>query len=161
MKNNSAYVSYLPMLLKCVEKSTGPILELGMGYSTMILHNLCEKEKRKIYSYENDPKWYAENTCYMADFHFPMFVTDWDDIDIEDKYWSVALIDHRPARRRHKDALRIKDWADYIILHDTEPEIDRFYGYSRIYKYFKYVKHYTKSKPYTTVVSNFKDLSDL
>jgi sensor histidine kinase YesM len=149
------------MLIKCVERSTGPILELGMGYSTMILHNLCELDKRKVYSYENDPKWYVENLIYRADYHHQILVTDWDEIDIEDKYWSVVLIDHRPAKRRRVDALRVKDWADYVILHDSEPEIDRFYGYKRIYQHFKNIHHDTRQRPYTTVLSNFKDLSTL
>jgi hypothetical protein len=149
------------MLTKIFYLTTGPILELGMGYSTMILHKFCEKEKRKIYSYENDPKWYAENTVYRSDYHFPMFVTNWDEIDIEDKYWSMVLVDHRPALRRKVEAMRVRNDADYILLHDSEPEINKFYGYQSIYKHFKYVKHYTGCKPHTTVLSNFKDLSNL
>jgi len=159
MKNNSAYISYLPILLKAVESTTGPILELGMGYSTMILHNLCEKDKRKIVSYENDPKWFVENTCYISDFHRVNLVNNWEDIEIEGNYWSVVLVDHRPARNRRIEAMRVKDFADFIILHDSEPEIDRFYGYSEIYKHFKYVYHYTDALPNTTVLSNFKDPS--
>lgn len=159
MKNNSAYISYLPMLMKAVEATTGPILELGMGYSTMILHNYCQETKRKIVSYENDPKWYAENTVYHTLWHEIRLVNEWEKIEIENKYWSVVLVDHRPAKRRRVEAMRVANFADYILLHDAEPEINRFYGYSKIYKNFKYVYRYTDCKPHTAVVSNFRDPS--
>lgn len=161
MKNNSAYISYLPALIRCVEMTTGPILELGMGYSTMILHNMAESTKRKIVSYENDPKWYVENLDYKSDFHQIRLVNEWENIDIEDKYWSVVLVDHRPAFRRRDEAMRVKDTADYVIIHDSQPEINRFYGYTKIYPHFKYVYHYTNTSPQTTILSNFRDPAKL
>lgn len=161
MKDNSAYISYLPMLMRCIEHTTGPILELGMGYSTMILHNYCKLSKRPIYSYENDPKWFVENTCYKSDYHHLFLVNNWEDIEIENKYWSVVLVDHRPAKRRRVEALRVAPYADYILLHDSEPEIRRFYGYARIVPKFRYHYTYTKTKPHTTVLSNFKDIREI
>ena len=46
------------------------------------------------------------------------FVKDWDKVDVN-KDWSVVLIDHGQFRRT-KDAIRVKDNAEYVLLHDTE-----------------------------------------
>lgn len=161
MADITLYGTHLPMLIKAIEATDGPILELGMGVSTWVIEMLCKQTKRPIYSYENDPKWYLEYKKYESEYHRVLLVEDWDKIDIGGNDWGVVLIDHRPALRRHVDALRVKDNADYILLHDSEPEIDRFYKYSRIYPHFKYHFTYDKCKPYTTVVSNFKDISNL
>lgn len=147
------------MLIKAIENTDGPILEMGMGVSTWVIEMMCKQTKRPIFSYENDPKWYAEFTRYASDYHRVLLIDDWDNISLGSTKWSVALIDHRPAIRRHKDAVRLKDNAEYILLHDSEPEIDRFYKYSRIYPQFKYHFTYDKCKPYTSVVSNFADPS--
>lgn len=161
MKDNRAYVTYLPILLKLVEQTDGPILELGMGYSTMILDMMCQQTERELASYENDEKWYKENLIYKSNYHSINYVEDWDKVPYHVRHWSIALIDHRPAMRRRVDAMRLKDNVDYILIHDSEPEIDRFYGYSRLYKLFKYRYDYKDCKPNTTVLSNFIDLSVL
>ena len=161
MNDIRLYGTHIPMLVKTIDLSDGPILELGMGISTWIIDMMCKQTGRKIVSYENDPRWHAENLRYASNYHDVLLVSDWNIIPIGSTHWSVVLVDHRPALRRHVEALRVKDNADYIILHDTEPEIDKFYRYSKIYKHFKYRFTYDKCKPYTTVVSNFKDLSNL
>lgn len=153
------YITYLPVLTKLFEATNGPILELGMGFSTAFLDMMCRKTKRKLVSYENDRKWYEQNLMYRSDYHDVLLIEDWDNIEIGGTSWSIVLVDHRPALRRHTEALRVKDNADYIVLHDSEPEIDRFYKYSRIYPQFKYRFTYDKCKPYTEVLSNLKDLS--
>lgn len=157
------YATHLPMLIRCVEMSDRelPILELGVGYSTFILDMLCKQNGQEIFSYENDLKWHGKFLEFHHMNHKIIYAEDWDAIPFERKHWGVVLIDHRPARRRRVEALRLKDCADYIILHDSEPEIDRFYGYKSIYKHFKYVHHYTNCMPNTTVLSNRKDLSNL
>jgi hypothetical protein len=74
-------------------------------------------------------------------------------------HWGVILIDHEPVGRRGKDALKFKDIADYIVLHDSNfPEQ---YGYDKLWKHFKYRKDFVRRDASTTVLSNFKDLSNL
>ena len=85
------------------------------------------------------------------------YAGDWDSLPVFEMRWSIVLIDHRPALRRHVDALKFANIADYVVMHDSEPEIDRFYKYSRIYNKFKYVYQYTKIKPNTAILSNFSD----
>lgn len=158
MKDNSAYITYLSPLIHAVEMSDEPILELGMGYSTMILHALCKKNKRQIISYDNDPKWYKENLCYKSDFHEINLVEDWSTLPIEKVFWGVVLVDHRPAVRRRVEAVRVKNNAKFVLLHDAEPEIERFYGYKKVYPEFKYRCLYDLCKPYTAILSNFIDI---
>lgn len=158
---DSLYASHLPILVKVVEHTTGPILELGVGFSTMVLNMMCRLAKRPVFSYENDPKWYQRYQNYQSDFHQIRLAENWDKIDIDRIRWSVALLDHRPALRRKTDAARLKDNADYILLHDSEPEINKFYRYTDIYPLFKYRHDYTACLPNTVVLSNFKNLKKI
>lgn len=154
------YGSHIPVLVKVMSISSGPVLELGSGYySTPLLYWLCRAGGREFVSYEENEKW-CEALRREIGFR-PTFIKDWLDVKIDHIHWSVVLIDHRPAIRRKVTANRLKNNADYIVLHDSEPEIDRFYRYTDIYPLFKYRYDYTKFKPHTVVLSNFKDLSNL
>jgi hypothetical protein len=140
----------MPVLITTVQMTNGPVLELGAGiFSTPLLHWLCEEKKRKLVTFEDVKKYYRFAKQYRSKTHSVEFVEDWDKIKI-DKHWSVALIDH-PENRRVKDALRLKDRADYIIIHDTQ---DSVYGYDKIWPHFKYIYHWKYCKPWTSVLSN-------
>lgn len=159
MKDLSKFASHIPVLVHIIENSKGNILELGMGVSTLLFHIMCKD--RLVFSYENDIKWFKENMVYYSDNHKIFFINNWNEIHDLEIPWSIVFIDHRPAKDRRQQALYYKDKADFIIIHDSEPEIDKFYGYKSIYPRFKYVYHYTKCKPYTTVLSNTKKLDFL
>lgn len=156
MLKDDLYASHLPILAKVVEKTTGPILEYGMGFSTTLFHTMCKQQKRLVVSYENDRKWYEKFKEYNCDWHYIKFVEDWDSIPTEYIDWGLVFLDHRPAMRRRVDALKYKNKADYILLHDSEPEQNRFFGYQKIYSEFKYVYQYKDCKPNTVVLSNFR-----
>lgn len=157
--------SHLPILAKVMDISTGPVLEMGMGYySTPFLYWKCKEQGRKLLSLEGDLIWMKK--LEMPDFEGEGFnavhVKDWDEADIDNTHWGVVLIDHRPAVRRRVDAKRLANNADFVLMHDSEPEIDRFYRYGDAYKHFKYRYDYKSvGKPNTTVLSNFIDLSKL
>lgn len=159
MKDYSNYATHLPLLIKSIEVTDKPILELGMGISTMIIHMMCKTSGRKIVSIESDPKWFEENLVFTSENHKLIQTKDLSVLPYEN--WGVVLVDHRPAIDRKTQAVRLKDNADIILIHDSEPEIDRFYGYSRIYKHFKYRYDYTKCKPFTTALSNTIDVAKL
>lgn len=147
------------MLIKVVQMSEGPILEIGSGpFSTPLLHWLCHEKGRKLITYENVPDYFKFAKGFQSRNHRILFVKNWEEIDAK-KHWGVALIDHEPAERRRADILKLKDNADYIIIHDTERE-DK-YGFQKIWPLFKYRYDWKGCRPYTTVVSNFKDLSSL
>lgn len=151
--------SHLPILARICQISKGNVLELGVGYnSTPLLHWMCADLKYNhsyLFSYETDKKWLELFSEYDTNNHVIDHVENWDEIMLEEMKWGLAFIDCRPAKERRNLALRLKDCTDYIILHDSEPEIDRFYRYSSIYKHFKYRYDYTSvGKPFTVVLSN-------
>ena len=140
--------------------TTGPIVELGMGFfSTTYLHWACYEDKRKLVSFDANESYFKQNNRYTNDYHQVLFVKDWDNIDITG-HWSIVLVDHETIRRA-KDIARFANIADYIVAHDSEPNHDSSYQYSSVYPLFKYKYDFTKARPFTVVLSNTKDLSNL
>lgn len=151
--------THLPILVRVFEESDGDILELGGGhFSTTVLRWLTEMSGRKLYTYENSERWYQKISRNESGFHKVILVDDWSKALIE-RPWGLALIDHRPASRRQVDILRLAEYAQYIVVHDTEPESDHEYHYSKVFPYFKHVINCSKYRPHTTILSNFKDVS--
>ncbi len=164
LQKKSLYGSHMPVLAKIMDLSDGPVLELGMGiYSTPLLDMMCKEQKRELISYDNDPKWFKENEKWTSDYHKVYFVEDWDEIEVElvTSHWGVAFIDHKPAKRRKVEMKLLAQHANYVIVHDTEPESDKFFKYTWMHKYYKYQWNYTKARPHTSVFSNFIDLQGL
>lgn len=155
------YSTFLPVLLEVMQRTTGDVLELGAGvFSTPLLHWLCERRYRHLLTIESDEKWF--NFCrqyYKYRGHQFQFVNNWDDANIE-KPWDVALIDHSPSGRRVEEIKRLANLAKYIIIHDSNPWNDRHYHYSTIYPLFKYRFDFKEAEPFTTLLSNFEDISN-
>lgn len=146
--------THIPILCRVVDATTGPILELGTGgFSTALLDMMCWQSRRRVVSYDNDPVYHEDNLRYQSDYHDIRLVTHWDDAVI-DRAWSVALIDHKPGGRRRTEIAHLRDWADYLICHDSEPGANRYYRYADIYPLFRYRFDYTRCRPHTVVLSN-------
>jgi hypothetical protein len=145
--------THLPVLAKLLSITFDAVLELGAGYnSTPLLYWTCKAQNRYFKSYENDKSW-----CEKMG-GFTECIEDWNDPKIEENvFWSIVFVDCRPALERHRLAIRFKDKAKFVVLHDSEPEIDKFYAYRRVWKHFKYRYDYTLLKPNTTILSNFED----
>lgn len=153
--------SHIPVIIKVMGISKGPVLELGTGLnSTPVLHWLCNATKRKIDSYESIPMFHRIAWNYQCDFHDVHSIEDWDTLKI-DKHWGVVFIDHAPGIRRNVEMARLANNADYVIVHDTEPRSDWHYNYSKAFPLYKYRYDYIKGYPNTSVLSNFKDLKEL
>lgn len=158
-KNPKSWSTHMPMLIKTVQASEGEVLEVGGGvFSTPLLHWLCKVEGRKLTTYENDPITFEFVHAFQSHLHRTRFIKSWDKMDFK-RHWGVVLIDHHPEARRTPDAIRFKDSADFIVLHDTEKPLK--YGYDELWQHFKYVYHDKGCRPWTSVVSNTKDLSFL
>lgn len=150
--------SLIPALVKYLQETRGDVLELGIGYnSTPLLHWICKNMGRNLVSLESDEKWTEQFNDYRSNKHQISTIKDWSKAEI-DKNWGLVLVDNRPATSRRDLAKRLRNLADVILVHDSEPEINTYYGYERIYPLFKYRKDYTKFRPYTTVLSNFRRL---
>jgi len=152
----------MPVLIKAIQSSKGPVLELGTGlYSTPLMHWLCFDEKRPLVSYEHDPKYFKYNHQYTADFHKVILVEEWSKININDTFWSVVLIDTDADGSVRKEMVKtVANNAQYIVMHDTNPYLDSHYHYSEVFPLFKFRFNYTKASPNTSIVSNFVDVSN-
>lgn len=162
MKLREGWSSHTAMLIKVLQHSEGPVLEIGGGlFSTPLLHWMCKEMDRKLITYENDRKYYGFIKDFNRGDHQTILVEDWNKIDIESTHWGMVFIDHSPSIRRIKEAKRVANNADFIICHDTQPGEDKFYKYHWLWDKFKYIYHYEKASPRTSVLSNFKDLTFL
>lgn len=151
-KNIDLSGSHLPVLAKLLQNTTGAVIELGAGFnSTPLLYWYCKSFDRYFISYENHKDWCDK----MGDL--TNYIENWNNLDIESNYWDIAFIDCRPALERHRFAIKLRNNAKFVILHDSEPEIDKYYAYRRVYQYFKYKYNFTNVKPNTLILSNFYD----
>jgi len=152
--------SHLPTLVRAYDISKGDILELGTGYfSTLMLDWLSAITDRKVVSYETNPDWYARAKKLQSSYHDVIFVESWDKVPFEEKHWGLAFIDCDPHASRATAIERLKDNADYIVAHDTEPRSEKGYNYPRIYPLFKYRFDDKRVMPWTSVFSNFHSLA--
>lgn len=150
--------SHIPLLVRAFTLSEGDVLELGTGwFSTMVLRWLCEMSGRTLYSYETSNEWYKRATRKRVPFHKVIKIDSFDEADIE-RPWGLVFVDHAPTARRQVEIARLASWADYMVIHDTNPQFDKAYRYSRIWGLFRNRYDFTKYYPHSSVVSNFYSL---
>ena len=172
MKLQARRGSHLPVLIKLLHNTSGPVLEMGCGlFSTVFLFWACMPSQRRLVTYESEKKYYdwltdfknPKNRCNM-DFHEIHHVKSWDDANLNQP-WSIAFIDHGPDDRRIIDIARLTH-ADYVVVHDAEPREDHkrtIRGQkplSSVFNLFKYQYLYTETMPNTLILSNKYDLSN-
>jgi hypothetical protein len=158
VKLSPRYGSHLPVLLQALARTSGRVLELGMGaYSTPLLHAVCALEQRHLFSLESDRAVYEWGRQYLGDFHTLIEVRDWDRAPLEQLDWDVALIDHNPPTRRAADIRRLAERTQYLVVHDSNGRYKE-YGYAAIWPLFRYKLDFTALTPATTVLSNFQPL---
>lgn len=155
--------SHLPVLAKLLSVIDKPVIELGIGYnSTPLLHWMCKERGVQLMSFETDKEWMDKFKEFQEEDHYMEHVKDWNFLDqlasIDD--FGLVFIDHKPARKRRSSALKFKDTADFVVLHDSELADHPAYKYRSIYKEFKYSFEFKEvGEPHTIVLSNKKELS--
>jgi hypothetical protein len=154
----SGYDTHRPVLCEAVMRTTGPILELGVGEgSTLSLSAVAKESSRRVFSFDTDPQWIERFLDLRNRYHFIARVSSWDDCPIDSHFWSVVFVDHAPAGRRIVDIVKLAYRAELLVIHDTdEPE----YGFEPILSSFTSRFDYREYKQWTTVVSNYRDLSN-
>lgn len=170
------YYSHYPVLARALAMTTGPVLELGMGWgSTPLLHAMCAN-KRDLISFETDPQWLArfqplaygpediEEYFLGLSCHQFELAGDWKAWMNSGwptmQHWSVVFIDCAPGEIRKDLALKLKDHAEFVILHDAET--DGYYGkggggnyrYYEIDHLWKYKEVYRLLQPATLILSD-------
>lgn len=150
------YATHLPLLVACVQHTQGPVLELGLGtFSTPVLHALCAEHQRVLYSLESDPLWLREFEHFATPWHKLVLVEDWAKTLIEQP-WDVALVDQAPPIQRVQDVARLRSFAKFIVVHDTE---NRCYQYEPLLTTFKHRVEWQRYSPWTSVVSDLEPLA--
>lgn len=158
-KNPKHWSTHMPMLIRALEMTEGTVVEVGGGvFSTPLLHWLCKMQNRRLITYENEPQFFAFSKEFQSEKHSVRLINNWDEMDFKSPR-GVVFIDHHPEQRRGLDAIRFKDSAQIIVMHDSERP-DK-YNYNGVWEHFKYVHHWKDCRPWTSVVSNYKDLSKL
>jgi len=132
--------THIPVLLACLQHTTGPVLELGSGWFSTPLVSAFATD-RLVRTIESDPNWHASisRICTMQPItrhrHQILYVPDYDDAQIHDQCWDIVLLDHEPPARRGVDAIRLREHCRLLIGHDSQHTA---YGYAEAFDTFKY-----------------------
>lgn len=121
----SPYYSHQPVLAGYVERTRGPVLELGCGDgSTPMLHALCEPAGRLLISVEADAAWASRFAPLQTPTHELHVPRGWDDPEFMDSVphlpWSVAFVDQGSWDSRVRAVAALADTADFLVLHDSD-----------------------------------------
>lgn len=156
--NNDHYATHLPILLKAVELTEGPVLELGAGEgSTAALHKICGEQGRLLVTVDNSAEYIEKFTHLLTELHkFEHLVdpaqTEWLNAD---KKWGVVFVDHAPGETRGRAVERAKEQAEFVVCHDTET---LGYGVEDLLASFKHRVDFRRSRPWTTVASMTREI---
>jgi hypothetical protein len=127
-QDSNPYFTHQPVLHTLLSKTNGSILELGCGEgSTELIHKFSEKYNRKVVSIESDKQWaqrYIEK--YTTNNHEFIVVEhsidSWNKITdtMSNQHWDLIFIDQGIWEPRAYSFKKLKDKANYMILHDCD-----------------------------------------
>lgn len=152
--------SHQPLLIHLVNTITkGDVFELGIGdNSTPLLHLLCEKLGRKLFSYEFDKTWYEKYKSYENDNH-KLFLLDTKKFRNNEYIFnkcSIGFIDSHPAWTRQHAINFFVNGAGYLIVHDTSYVVNGVVRSDNNYNFslYKNVLHFKKVNRVSTLFTN-------
>lgn len=157
------WCSHLRFLWMALNATTGPIMELGMGDgSTPRLSRFSAATGRKVFSFDNNREWTNRFRGSASDLHIITDIADYSSAPIEDRSWSVVLVDHAPGERRwiELDRLSKNPNVDYVVVHDAEPQ-SVGYGLSASWPNWKSVRLDRRFSAWTAIASNKHDVNAL
>ncbi len=155
--------SHADVLAWCIEHTTGPVLELGMGVeSTPLLHRLCTQDNRLLVSFDDQAEWVEYFAPLQSPSHVIRCFPSWQGADeaLMQQEWSVALIDETAGHRAHSVAL-LQRQAEMLIVHDTQPSTTDYYQYGGLLDGFRWHVVDKRGTPWTTICSHRQDLAPL
>lgn len=156
-----AYETHRPALREAVLRvADGLILELGAGEgSTPPLHEVCLATGRPVVTLESDRAWFERFVRLRSENHAVVHVPSWEDHlanpVVRQLPYAIAFVDHTPTRRV-ADIEWLAQRARVLVVHDTE---SADYGYEKIFGLFRHSVTYRGHTPWTSVLSNFVDVS--
>lgn len=151
--------SHLPALGAAVLGTEGPIIELGMGrHSTPALHQVAERQRRLVFSFENKIDYMRPWRDMRSKYHRIALVQDWESCPYDLMFWGVAFVDQSPGAARLPALLELAQRAEIVVAHDSEPEEADCYKYDAAYPSYTSVRQ-CHGSCWTAVLSNYHDLS--
>lgn len=154
---NKNWTTHIGILTKVLLASKNNIVELGAGpFSTPLLHWIGKEMNRKVSTYESNKEFYKYAWQFRSKDHNIHYVKDWGKVEFKNRV-GVIFVDHVDKKQKIKDAIRLKDSADYIVVNSASDEKD----YESLFKNFKQSYIWKKSQPYVAVFSNYKNLNNL
>lgn len=159
--------THFPILAAAIARTTGPVLECGMGhFSTPMLHLMCAG-RRELVSLESDREWLNKFSKYVSETHdlglIEPTIEAWEAyaVTLSDFYRDgVIFLDQAPGEARVPMAKRLKGKAHFIVCHDTEADIPPSggnYGWSNLDGLFRFQTVYRDYSPWTTVFSDVEE----
>ena len=151
--------SHLHVLLPCLLRTRGAVLELGCGcYSTAILS--LYSQSRYCRTVETNSFWLQKVKNFFPNW---CAVTEWQGHDfrlvecyrtamLEDRFWDVVFIDQK-ADERAESAYRLRTRSRFTIIHDTERDY-----LDEILNGYRYRYDFREIHPHTSVGSDTDDL---
>lgn len=117
--SSQGYATWLPAMMDCLLRTSGPVLEVGGGLWSPVLHHYCDRI-RMLTTVEGEPEWYGLLLSMANPWHLV-----YRELPAE-CCWDVALVDGPTAERQPMiEALRGR--ARFIVVHDTQ---DAGYGFN-------------------------------
>jgi hypothetical protein len=138
------WATHQPVLYEMAMRTTGPIIEFGAGdNSTVILHEICKKQKRILVTVDDNAGWLSKFATRYINDGFKPDNSGWHKFvfvpgrvgDEDPSHWihfldtsellktinfELCFVDQAPWRGRSETVLRLKDKVKYIILHDCD-----------------------------------------
>lgn len=154
---DGSYFTHVPLLAAAMQKTTGPVLELGAGLgSTLVLHGLCAAMGRELLTLESDAAWLQRFANFGRSWHQLRQVDTFIGLPEYQREWGLALVDHGVMEQRGRTVLELRH-VPVILCHDTCHFF--LYGYEPALSTFKYRWNYKPhglegTNPMTTAVSD-------
>jgi len=160
-----ANATHIGILAGMVAKTTGPVVELGVGhYSTPVLHYMSQVGRPTL-SVETNKEWceYFANQYQNRIHEFYCTENKLVSVDFfsneqyKDIKWDVAFVDNGPETDRAKCVQLLRDKAKYIVVHDSEPAAVA-YNWGGIWDTFKHRYYWDFYGNGTIVVSDTEEI---
>lgn len=121
------FSTHQPVLYEALLRTEGNVVEFGCGDgSTRMLHELCERQGKHLWTFDTDWKWLGKYTDYATKNHEIIFVDNWDTFLREGggrrswMYCDVAFIDQGPFEARAVTVQLLKETARFLVVHDCD-----------------------------------------
>ena len=159
--------SHVPVLAAVLARTTGSILECGMGWwSTPLIHLVANG--RPVLSLETDQAWSEQLEQFKNEWHHFGIIENkghhptikrWVELGdrVQKGEYEVAFLDQSPGEARVPMALALRGKVKFIICHDLEADIPPGggnYGWRQLEGLFRHQLTYNHVRPWTGIYSD-------